>query len=722
MKITRRQPNLEQRNIALTTSSSYFGGAAWSPAWDLTARGTAVHTREALVAAITQAIAADVADTHRFRFKAVALGTGDDITERTPLAYALNEVASVGLSAQELRAHLSLGLDYAGEVYLVEVGETLTPILGGTVRVLAAAPGSTNRDGSPALVGGYVVLSASGRELGRYDGEGKPVSGVAIGQLHRVHIPFPLDPYKADAPVVRAGVPIEVVHYSRLATKAVLQNSGQPAGLIQITDPSVSMESIDAFDRMVNSRLSDVNQKGRTLVVSSDVKFTQLGDSSPGTAWAELSNQARQDVMAVWGMPEARLARGGARTYENQATELAQYYRSVVMARLTLVANSLSKITRSRGFTLEVEYDDVPELAENADAVAARAVLLAQSGLVTVNEAREMLGLDLLDDGDRPLNPTPVAGPPGPEGDTARDALPFVQTAPAAAERAYLPTGTQPSAEEWNAGYDAVVDEHEEILATLAQGFHARIYRNVVGAIRRKAGARAVGDDLPVPAGLNGDDLLDVAARNAELADDLAAPLGNAIGATAARTQQLIGVSGLTNLPRWQIVLAGRISRLVEGVDPTTGRVVFAGWTSTLRNDIADAVRASYAAGESVGELATRIASTLGVNPTDPNAIGERALTIARTEINGLANETSRIAMAESGVVRGKAWYSISDERSRDSHIQAAATYTMSNPIPFDAQFLVGGVMMDRPHDPSAPAAEVVNCRCRLLPVVRTSV
>jgi hypothetical protein len=721
MRITRRQqPNLEARNVALTTSSSYFGGAAWSPAWDLTARGTATHTREALVGAITHAIAADVADTHRFRFRAIALGTGDDVTDRTPLAYALNEVASASISAQELRAHLSLGLDYAGEVYLVEVGETLTPILGGTVRVLAAAPGSTARDGSPALIGGYVILSASGKELGRYDGEGRPVSGAAVGQLHRVHIPFPLDVYKADAPVVRAGVPIEVVHYSRLATKAVLQNSGQPAGLVQVTDPSVSQESIEAFDRRINSRLSDVNQKGRTLVVSSDIKYTQLGEGNPGTAWAELSNQARQDVMAVWGIPESRLARAGARTYENQATELAQYYRSVVMARLTLVANSLSKITRARGFTLEIEYDDVPELAENADAVAARAVLLAQSGLVTVNEAREMLGLDATTDGDRPLTATPEAGvEPGAE---PRGAVPFAQAVPEAAERAYLPTGTQPTAEGWNGAYDATVAEHEAILVDLAQSFHARIYRNVVGAIRRKAGVRAAGDDLPIPAGLNADDLIDVAGRSAELADDLVKPLGEAITATAATTGRAIGVEGLTNLPRWQIVLANRISRLVEGVDPATGQVRFAGWTASLRNDIADAVQAAYAAGESVGELATRIAGTLGVNGADPKAVGERAMTIARTEINGLANETSRIAMAESGVVKGKAWYSISDERSRQSHIAAAATYSMANPIPLDAQFLVGGVMMDRPHDPSAPAAEVVNCRCRMLPVVRTSV
>lgn len=717
MRITRRQPNIEQRNVALTTSSTFYGGAAWSPSWDATARGTAVHTREALVAAITQAIAADVGDTGRFRFRAVALGTGDDITDRTPLAYALNEAASTSISAQELRAHLSLGLDYAGEVYVVEVGETLTPILGGTVKVLAAVAGSTNRDGSPALVGGYVILNSGGKEIGRYDAEGMPVSGAAVGVLHRVHIPFPLDPYRADSPVSRAGVPIDVVHYSRLATKAILQNSGQPAGLVQMTDPSISGDDIEAFDRRINSRLSDVNQKGRTLVVSSDVKYTQLGESNPGSAWTELSEQARHDVMAVWGMPESRLARGGARTYENQATELSQYYRAVVLARLTLVANALNKSTRRRGFVLEVEYDDVPELAENADAVAARAVLLAQSGLITVNEARELLGLEAVADGDRTMSAAPA--PEGLEGDTARDAVPFVVAAAEADSRSYLPTGTQPSIDEWNVGYNAVVDKHEAVLTGLAQGFHARIYQNVVGAIRRKAGVRAEGDDVQLPVGIDPDSLIDVDARNAELAEDLVEPLGAAISATASYTASAIGVPAVANLPRWQIVLNQRIARLVTGVDPVTGAQVYAGWTASLRIDVADAVRAAYAGGESVGELAARIAGVLGVNPANPKQVGERAMTIARTEVNGLANQTSQLAMEESDVVEGKAWYSIGDVRTRESHAEAARKYSMANPVPLRSKFKVGGVQMAHPHDPAAPAREVVNCRCRTLPVVR---
>jgi hypothetical protein len=35
--------------------------------------------------------------------------------------------------------------------------------------------------------------------------------------------------------------------------------------------------------------------------------------------------------------------------------------------------------------------------------------------------------------------------------------------------------------------------------------------------------------------------------------------------------------------------------------------------------------------------------------------------------------------------------------------------------VPLDQPFIVGGVEMDRPGDPSAPINEVANCRCTLL-------
>jgi hypothetical protein len=700
--IPRDAAPLERRNIAQTHASSAFvGPSAFAPSWDAS-RASVVQTREALVAAVTSAVAHDVGDTESFPIKAKQLGTDKDVTDTSPFAFALNVAPNQGLTAAALRQFVSLALDYGGEAYLVEVGATLTPLVGGRVDVVPAAPGSRNRDGSPAVIAGYLVRNAAGVELGRYDAEGFAVSGMAEGRLHRVHLPRPGDPFRACGLIEQAAIPIDVVHYGRLATRALLQNAGQPAGIIQILDETATTEQLEAFDRKMNSRLSDVTQKGRTLVVGSDVKYTQLGDGSPGSGWSELTAQAREDLMSVWAMPESRLSRGGARTYENQRVELAAYYRHTVLARLNLICSVFSQVTRAQGYVLFVDTSGVDELNDDLDTAAARAAALWQAGIATRDEARALAGLPPLAtaDGDAfnaPAVPaSPSASPPG--SAEGRDAVPFPRAAEAAPQKA--------SPDGYLAAYDAAVTDAEEAFATFAQGYHARLYRNIVGRFERQARLQTRADGDPAPS-LDPDDLIDVDARNAELAADLPGLLAGEMNAVVSAAGEFVGVALDPGLPRWQRTLARRVSRLIEGGGE------YRGWTQTLQDEVAEAVRAGYAGGESVGQIAARIAGALDVDPADPKAVRNRALTIARTEVNGLANDTALGAFEESGVVASKRWYSIADNRSRESHVAANG-----QTVPLAAKFTVGGVQMDRPHDPAAPAREVVACRCRMLPVV----
>ena len=76
-------------------------------------------------------------------------------------------------------------------------------------------------------------------------------------------------------------------------------------------------------------------------------------------------------------------------------------------------------------------------------------------------------------------------------------------------------------------------------------------------------------------------------------------------------------------------------------------------------------------------------------------------------------NETSYKQMELSGVVSKKKWYSIGDNRTRDSHQRLNG-----KTVKFDEKFDVNGTAADGPHATNLPAREVVNCRCRLIPIV----
>ena len=61
-----------------------------------------------------------------------------------------------------------------------------------------------------------------------------------------------------------------------------------------------------------------------------------------------------------------------------------------------------------------------------------------------------------------------------------------------------------------------------------------------------------------------------------------------------------------------------------------------------------------------------------------------------------------------------KYWVGVLDDRIRDSHFEATNFYVKSNAIELDAYFNVNGSQMLHPRDYTAPASEIVNCRCYL--------
>lgn len=95
-----------------------------------------------------------------------------------------------------------------------------------------------------------------------------------------------------------------------------------------------------------------------------------------------------------------------------------------------------------------------------------------------------------------------------------------------------------------------------------------------------------------------------------------------------------------------------------------------------------------------------------------------RARTVARTETMGAVNagvfRAAELDAQERGdVAPFKRWISTEDKRTRPTHVEADGQRTLLR-----STFTVGGAQLLFPGDPSGPAAEVINCRCTILPEV----
>jgi hypothetical protein len=185
--------------------------------------------------------------------------------------------------------------------------------------------------------------------------------------------------------------------------------------------------------------------------------------------------------------------------------------------------------------------------------------------------------------------------------------------------------------------------------------------------------------------------------------------------------------------PRWHALTEQYTEKVAEEVLAAPYRDLFADGTlfesrPFVRNWIADrANRLQRVPDEVYGNVATIIDKATVNGATIPDvqeqieklfdATGmqnwkDRARTVARTEVvgaynGGLHDAFSMIADNDPGTQYVHRWLATDDQRTRPDHREADGQVQ-----PWGTPFDVGGYAMMHPHDPTAPAKEVVNCRC----------
>ncbi len=97
------------------------------------------------------------------------------------------------------------------------------------------------------------------------------------------------------------------------------------------------------------------------------------------------------------------------------------------------------------------------------------------------------------------------------------------------------------------------------------------------------------------------------------------------------------------------------------------------------------------------------VSEARGINKT-------RAKLISRTEIISASNSGSLIGAQSTGLKMNKVWLATPNERTRATHRAADG-----QAVALDGKFTVGSSKMEYPGDSTAPAEEVIACRCTIV-------
>lgn len=198
----------------------------------------------------------------------------------------------------------------------------------------------------------------------------------------------------------------------------VLSRSGVPSFIISLLGTSgqqLGREQIAVFKSDMKRAMSG-KTVGDPFVTKGEMKIDTPGFSPRDLSVAEMAELAVARVCGVLGWAPMTLKQPDTgKTYSNLIEANKASWRDAVIPFLETLAASLTKAVRAHRFAyddmvfdadplLSVRFDtsQIEELAADSDKMADRVTKLMQSAVITINEARTMLGLAELEDDAEP--------------------------------------------------------------------------------------------------------------------------------------------------------------------------------------------------------------------------------------------------------------------------------------------------------------------------------
>tara|TARA_R100000808_G_scaffold3776_3_gene12973 strand:+ start:1530 stop:3656 length:2127 start_codon:yes stop_codon:yes gene_type:complete len=188
--------------------------------------------------------------------------------------------------------------------------------------------------------------------------------------------------------------------------KVFFQNAGIPSGLLKVKRRLQSQEEASIIRSRWRSQFGGRDNFHKVAIMDDDAEYQPMGSMPKDLALSELHNVSESRICAVFGVPPILI---GANVGLERAT-----YSNYREARFSFNAETLrpliNRIIRFLNTSIAIEFPNqgqfavdqssLTEMIDDKESNTARAINLFEKGMVTLNEARELVGISAISAGD----------------------------------------------------------------------------------------------------------------------------------------------------------------------------------------------------------------------------------------------------------------------------------------------------------------------------------
>jgi len=180
--------------------------------------------------------------------------------------------------------------------------------------------------------------------------------------------------------------------FKRGAIKATLLTVGSDNVLDKPT-----REQLSQLEQWWSKLVSGVKSAWNTAVTSANVNPMSVGDGLKDMEYGTISEQKREEITIAMGVPLSLLIPSSA-NYATAKEERLSFYENTIIPEATFIAEELNRtFFYEYGIELSFQFNKLEVLQEKEVDKAANVQKLVYGGIITINEAREMMGYPIED-------------------------------------------------------------------------------------------------------------------------------------------------------------------------------------------------------------------------------------------------------------------------------------------------------------------------------------
>lgn len=525
------------------------------------------------------------------------------------------------------------------------------------------------------FIAGYVV---------QVPGIGRPIPFEEKEIVH-FKFPSPMDLFYGISPVYAAMYGIDLNNEIKSWGINFFGNNATPSGILYSED-GMNPQAYQRLRDEWNRKYRGTKNAGKIAILENGLKYQQIGSSLKDAKFEDVSREIRDEILTMFGVPASKLGLVEDVNRANADANDYTYQKETILPRLTLIEEKLNEqVLPLYDVGLIVKFDS-PVPQDNEFRLREKQMNIS-SGFSSIDEEREREGLEPfgLPETSVPLIPFNLvpAGQPKPD---------YYNNNPPPEEAEEEKSISEKSRNHYWEMFITMTIPQEKLFAEVMKRYfqdqHGEVMRNlnkykeVNNAITKDLSSYILFNLQEANTKLRGRSIFNI--RNAYVA-------GLELG--MKDTNSTIDFNLFE--PNILRAIEHRVGFFADKINQSTADL------------IRDQLSAGIAKGESINDIAKRIDNIFQFSEDF------RSRRIAQTEVIGASNDGIIRAYQEAGM-EAKEWLTARDERVRDSHRIDGQIVGITE------DFTTGlGNRLQYPGDrgSGAPPEDVINCRCRVLPV-----